>query len=114
MDKEKYIKWYNLARNAANNTFLIPQRSPEEIVSFVSPKNWLGFADKDISSLDELEKSDEPNIFFIIEDDKGTIGLTFNNVRAVDKIKNILNGFCKSEKEELIKKLSGLDSSWSL
>lgn len=113
MDKEKYIKWYNLARDAVNDTFLMPKRSPEEIVSFVSREDWLDFADKD-TSLKELENSDKPNIFFRIEDDKGTIGLTFNNVRAVDKIKNILNGFCKSEKEELIEKLLGLELIWRI
>ncbi len=113
MDKEKYIKWYNLARDAVNDAFLMPQRYPEEIVSFVSREDWLGFADKD-TSLEELEKSDKPNIFFEIENNKGTIGLTFNNVNSVDTIKNILNGFCKVEKEELIKKLLELETIWRI
>lgn len=115
MDKKKYIVWYNLAKNIIKDDFLIPSRTDEEIKSFVSPEKWFGFAPKDIHSLKELQRSDRPNIFFDISDENDpVIGLTYNNLGAVDKIKNILLGFNRNEKEELVKKLSELKPFWRI
>lgn len=114
MNKTVYFKWYNLARTIINDDFLIPVRSDNDTVSFVSREGWLGFAPKGIS-MKQLETSDMPNIFFEIYDD-GTaiIGLTYNNVGAVNKAKNILTGFHNAEREELLKKLSKLAPFWRL
>ena len=106
MDKIKYVKWYNLARTIINDDYLIPERHDKEILKLISKSSdeWLAFAPKDIT-MEELKNSVDPNIYFeIIDDNRGIIGLTFNTVRSVDKIKNILEGYCKAEKEELLKK----------
>lgn len=115
MDNKKYVVWYNLAKKLIKDDFLIPSRTDEEIKSFVSPENWFGFAPKDIPSLKELQISDRPNIFLDISDENDpVIGLTYNNLGAVDKIKNILLGFNRNEKEELVKKLSELKPFWRI
>lgn len=113
MDKNKYIKWYNLAREIIQNDKLIPDYEP-----WISPEDWLMFAPSSIHSREEAKNADIPNIFFDLSrnltDGYARLGLTFNNLSAVEKLRNILGGFCKSEKESLTNCLLSLKTVWSI
>lgn len=118
MNKEKYLKWYKLAQEIVNNTELIPERTDKEILDLVSQEDWLMFLIKELSDMKEAKNADKPNVFFsIFKDDNrdyGRIGVTFNNVPAVDILKNILNKYCKNEKEKLTELLLSLEGTWEI
>ncbi len=119
INKTEYIKWYNLAKNIVNDSSLIPNRTDKEIAdNFVSTENWLMFAPEGISSSNEVKQSSIPNIWFALSEEneirKGTIGLAFNNVNSVDKIKNILSGYCRQEKNDLTEELLNLEGEWRI
>ena len=107
-------KWYRLAVDAINDTSLIPARSDTEILSFISEADWLMFSP--LSSIDEAKNSSLPNIYFnLIEDEnKGEIGLSFNTVKAVDRLKNILSEYSGTEKRMLLDELLKLDGVWEI
>lgn len=128
MDKTKYIKWYRLAQEIVKNDILIPDRTDEQIIDLVSQEDWLMFTPKDVTR-EQAKNSNDPNIWFTIdkdstklfkgeskenEKDRARIGLTFNTIPSVEKIKNILSGYCKKEKEELIKQLLTLEGVWKI
>ena len=118
MNKEKYLKWYKLAQEIVNNSELIPERTDKEILDLVSQEDWLMFLIKELSDMKEAKNADKPNVFFsIFRDDNrdyGRIGVTFNNVPAVDILKNILNKYCKDEKEKLTELLLSFDGTWEI
>jgi hypothetical protein len=115
MDKTKYLKWYKLAREVVNDDFLVPERSDDLIMSeFVSEGDWLLFTPAGISTKNEAINSPLPNIFFRLKENICRIGLTYNNVKSTDVLKNILSGHCAEDKKHLIDGLLGLDAVWKI
>jgi len=117
MDKQKYIKWYKIAREEINDDYLIPEKTDKEILNLVSREDWLMFVLADLDNTKQAKNIPRPNIFmYIREDNKDCcgIGVTFNQVGAVDVLKNILSRYCTDEKAELTKLLLGLDGSWKI
>ena len=111
MDKQKYIKWYNLAKDFINDISLIGDRTDEEIISdCVSEEDWLIFLPYGVTK-EQAKSSENPNIYFYIRK-INVIGLTFNNVKAVDKIKNILSPYSIIQKELIVNKILTLDNNW--
>ncbi len=113
MDKTKYVKWYKIARDTINDESLTPFRADDEILDCVSEEDWLMFIPPDITR-ERAESLPEPNIYFYIRDDINRIGLTFNNVGSMDKIRNILLDYSSELKEILVEKLLKLDDRWKL
>lgn len=112
MDKTKYIKWYKIAQETINDEELIPRRTDEEILECVSRVDWLMFVPKDVT-IEQAKNSPEPSIYFYISEHKGNvIGVSFNNLEAVKKIRNILSPYSVSQKEAVVKKLLQLDQNW--
>src|SRR3989338_989106 len=113
IDTEKYIYWYNLAHKVVQNEELVPNREP-----WVSTEEWLMFAPDYILSMEEAKTASIPNIFFDLSNGlterRGKFGLTFNNLPAVEKLRNILSNYCKDEKELLTAALLSLDTVWSI
>lgn len=119
MDKEKYVKWYNLARKVVGNEETIPDRNQKEILDFISPKEFLIFAPAWINSMEEAKNSPIPNVFFdldsiYLKERNGRLGLTFNNIKAVENFRNILSNCCRGERDELTTALLSLESFWQI
>lgn len=119
MDKTKYIKWYNLAKSIVNDPELIPDRTDQKIMDeFVSREDWLMFAPAFISTKEEAKNAPIPNVYFVLykEGSKrfGRVGLTFNTIKAVERLKNILSDYSSEEKEELVKRLLSLEGVWKI
>jgi len=89
VNEKEYVKWYGLAKTAVGDSELIPERSETEIVKNISHDNWLNISPA--KDKEEAANSVNPNIFLsIYEDGNGVIGIVYNNVASMDKIKNIL------------------------
>ncbi|MBU1623107.1 MAG: hypothetical protein KJ597_06040, partial [Nanoarchaeota archaeon] len=118
MDKEKYVKWYNIAKEVVADEKLVPIRTDDEIKKLVSQEDWLMFVLEEFDDTTEAKNASAPNVFMdLFRDDNkefGRIGLTFNNVKSVDVLKNILSKYCKNEKEALTKLLLSLDGAWEI
>ena len=69
MDKKKYIKWYNVAKEVINDFNLIPDRTDDEILIFISSEDWLMFAPKSIITKKDGESMDIPNIYLDLHRD---------------------------------------------
>lgn len=114
MNKEKYIKWYEIAQEALDDPILLPPRTDKEIIDLVSREDWLMFLIGS-QNLDTAKHSNQPNVFMTIPKQSiGRIGLTFNKVGSVDVLKNILSIYCKKEKDDITKILLSLDKSWEI
>lgn len=111
MDKRKYIKWYKIAKEVINDDSLVPERTDEEILDCVSEEDWLMFLPEGITR-EQAKSREDPNVYFYMRNDDNIIGLTFNNVVAVDKIKNLLSPYSLTHKEAIVNKLLSLDDSW--
>ena len=112
MDKNKYIKWYNLARDLIKDDFLVPKRTNEEIFNLVSEGDWLLFCPKDVTKEDS-KVAPEPNVYFyLVGTNNAVLGLSFNNLPSYDKFKTIMSRYNIEQKDKITKKLLVLDSSW--
>ena len=119
MDRDKYLIWYKLAKETVQDDTLIPARTDSEIKKkLVSENDWLMFLIGEFDDTKEAKNSDRPNVFLnIFNDDNkeyARIGITFNNVKAIDTLKNILSKYCHDQKEELTKRLLEIDGSWEI
>ena len=119
VDKNTYIKWYNLSREEVNDENLIPERSKEEIFDLISRENWLLFCKKEENKEIATQKSD-PNVFFDVLSKEGNLkglgrlGLTFNNLGAYDKFRTIMRGENRELKNKITKELLGLKYDWKM
>ncbi len=117
MDKSKYIQWYNLTQETIKNDQLIPKRTNKEIESLVSKNDWL-MIPAGTDTKKQGTYSPFPNIFFDINSREGEnkdyarIGISFNNLPAVERLYNILTKYCKTSHEELTKQLASLEDVW--
>ncbi|MBA7593898.1 hypothetical protein ES703_00832 [subsurface metagenome] len=117
--KKKYIKWYRLAQQAINDESIIPELTDEQVMGLVSDENWLPIASPEIDKLmspedvkEKVRKSKHPHIRIYLEDQKIGIGLLFNTVASIDKLKNILTPYFTEEKKKLVQLLCGLDEGY--
>lgn len=112
MDKNKYIKWYKLAKATIGDSNLIPERIDSDIIgNHVSKENWLNLSPS--KNLEAVSSSVNPNIWFSIDEDKrGSIGVHFNNKDSMKKIKNVLSSACDEQKVELLSVMMDLDDTW--
>lgn len=119
VDKNIYVKWYNLAKGEIKDNNLIPDRTKEQIFSLVSRENWLIFTLKGEDKEIAIQKP-EPNIFFDVLSKEGNLtgfgrlGLTFNNLGAYNRFKTIMRGLNKDVKNKITKELLSLNHSWKI
>lgn len=116
IDKQEYVKWYNLAKNVINNEFLIPERDDNKIIGLVSPKNWLVFVLKN-ETLTTTKEGDKPNIWLeITSPEKARIGLVFANNPSYNKFKTIMTDYNKTQKNTITKKMLNLlkEDNWRI
>ena len=119
VDKNAYLKWYDLAREEVNDENLIPKRSKEEIFGLISRENWLLFCNNNEDKEIATQKAD-PNVFFDVLSKEGNLtgmgrlGLTFNNLGAYEKFKTIMRGVNKELKEKITKELLNLKYPWKM
>ena len=72
VDKNTYVKWYNLARDEIKDENLLPARTKEEIFDLISRENWLLFCEKQDNKDIAIQKP-EPNIFFDVLSKEGNL-----------------------------------------
>jgi hypothetical protein len=113
--KEKYIEFYNLAREILGDK-LIPTLNRIEILSFVSMNNWLIIPTHAEVDKDQSINRPDPNIYFRINDSETTmeIGLVYNTITSIKKLSNITLPFHETERMELISKLKLLDDRFTV
>jgi hypothetical protein len=119
VDKNIYVKWYNLAKDEIKTDTLIPERTKEEIFNLISRENWLLFCQKGEDKDDAITKG-EPNVFFDVLSKEGNLtgygrlGLTFNNLPSYDKFKTIMSGINRETKDKINKKIIELSHDWKI
>jgi len=119
VDKDAYVKWYNIAKEEVNEENLIPERNKEDIFELISRENWLLFCNQEENKEIATQKAD-PNVFFDVLSKEGNItgfgrlGLTFNNLGAYDKFKTIMRGINGELKDKITKELLDLKYDWKM
>lgn len=119
VDKNDYIKWYNLAQNEIKNEELIPVRTKEEVFELISEENWLLFCSKE-ENKDIAKQKAEPNVFFDVLSKEGNLtgfgrlGLTFNNLKSYEKFRTIMKGVNKEIKNSITENLLKLNKDWKI
>lgn len=119
VDKNVYIKWYNISKDEIKNEILIPERTKEDIFELISRENWLMFCEKQDNKEIAIQKP-EPNIYFDVLSKEGNLtgfgrlGLTFNNVGAYKKFRTIMRGINKEVKDKITEELLKLKYNWEI
>lgn len=115
MNKEKYMKFYNLARETIENKELLPEISEKDMEEIITDSNSFRIIPgMKIEVIGNLGSNDKPNIYFNFKENgsKIQIGLTFDNQKTTKKFKDdVLNS---SVKEKIMDDLKNLDDCWKL
>lgn len=111
-EKIKYIKWYRLAQKAVNDEEIIPNISDDEIISLVSKEDWLIFLLPSEGKKEDAYSRDDPSIFMDMIEDKIRLGIFFNTIGSVEKIKNILTGIHDADRKKLAEIFNKLDDEY--
>jgi len=106
-----FVRWYRISETVLGN--LIPHLSDQEIVSFVSNNKWLVVpTEYETDRRDSINRPD-PNMFInLSEERKIGLGIVYNTLASIERLRNILHAFHSMEKDELLKRLSELDDEF--
>lgn len=114
--RQRYIKWYHLARKVIADEKITPNLTDTRILGLVSAANWLPIASPDlIYGRNKVKTSHFPNIYTVLhsEEPRMSVGLVFNTVGSIDGTrKSILTPYSKEEKFELVRLLHELDDNY--
>ena len=109
--KFKYVAWYRLVELVFEDK--VPHLTEEEIVKYVSNKDWIiipliGEKDKDAA-----KQAHRPNLFFdLSQEDEIGFGITYDKLGSVERLRNIISPFNEKERNEIIERLTVLDDSF--
>ncbi len=102
MEKNRYLNWYKLAVELADDPALVPPKSDDRILADqISQEGWLMFG---MTKNDALT-TDMPNIFIKYANDNFDnfhIGVVFNTIGSVRRIQHVLEGYELQQKERLL------------
>ncbi len=112
-----YVNWYrDVVVPAINDPKIAPPLNRDEILNrgLISPENWMLVPSYDLINREVAKISPKPNIWFSLDDSGMSLGIAYNTVEAVDRLLNILDNYCRGEKEELILSLKNLDDRFTI
>ena len=109
----KYKGFYAKIRNLVNDAEIFPELTDSQFEEYVSQEDWMGVPSFSISKRD-MTNSDEGHIGIALSEDNIWLTVWFNGVRAVNRFTNILESISYREKEELIRRISRLDSRYKI
>lgn len=131
VDKLEYVKWFKTAREVLGPDLVGELKKDEDVAGWVSSEDWLMLPLPTEISMDAAKNRIAPNIYIAVtyplreEDplDEGAsdakdipgkirIGLTCNTINAVNRMRNILDGFHNPERENLLSALKRLDDGF--
>jgi hypothetical protein len=105
---EEYIRLYKISRDQLPT--LIPALTDEEVRKQVSQRDWLIFPlPYEVARKQAVNRPDPHIDITLREPGKVRIGIRCNTIKSVEKLKNILNGYHKNEKKQLINHMTSLD-----
>lgn len=115
---EEYTKWYRIAGEEMDDPELVGKRSKDRIVEddLISQKNqpWMMISPQGKDAEYMKNESENPNVWFRLNEDSITMGLGFNQVAKVDKFKRVMNDLNQDAREELERALDNLGQDWNV
>jgi len=106
-----FVKWYRISESVLGN--LIPHLSDQEIVSFVSDNKWLVVpTEYETDRRDSINRRDPAMFINLSEKGKIGLGIVYNTLASVERLRNILHTFHSLNKDELLKGLNELDDEF--
>ena len=109
--KSKYIGWYRHLESIFGN--LVPHLTDEEIIGYVSDKDWIIVPIAGEEDRRDAKLADRPNLFFdLSHEDKISFGIAYDKLNSVRRLRNILSPFNAQERDEMIQQLNTLDDSF--
>lgn len=107
----KYVKWYRVVENVFGPH--VPNLSDEEIMGFVSNRDWIIIPQPGETDKDKAKSAQRPNLYFTLtEDGKINFGIVYEKLDSVEQLRNITLPYNERERNELIEKLASLDDSF--
>lgn len=103
----EYVKWYHIAQKIVNDEAVIPKLSEDKVKDRLSRANWLLLV-APYSEKEESKFTDEPNIFLRIVENTLILGLSFNNVPAVERLIDSLDEYNKETRLKIIEVIKKL------
>jgi len=109
--KSKYVPWYRLVESVFGGD--VPHLTDEEIIDCVSNEDWIIVPVAGEKDKEEAKQAQRPNLFFDLSDHSEiTIGITYDKLATVERLRNIISPFNENERNEIIEKLTTLDDSF--
>lgn len=109
--KSKYVAWYRLVESVFGEN--IPYLTNEEIMEYVSNEDWIIVPIAGEKDKEDAKQAQRPNLYFELSDEsKIIIGITYDKLYSVERLRNIISPFNERERNEIIAKLAALDDSF--
>jgi hypothetical protein len=109
---EEYVKWYKLAQSSINDEEIIPNLPDDKIKEFVSQADWLIIPNEIEAKKDQSKNRDNGNIWIRLDNGSISFGISFTNVRSIDKLTSLLNTQNTSIRKKLLEIFSKLDDKY--
>lgn len=89
---------------------MIPSLKDEDAPQQISSRDWFAFPLPTETERKQVVNRPDPHIDITLrEPGKIRVGIRCNTLRSVEKLKNILDGYHRQEKDQLVKQLAALD-----
>jgi len=109
--KRQFVKWYRVSESVLGS--LVPSLTDDGIVSFVSNNKWLVVpTEYEVDRKDSINRHD-PNMFInLSRGRKIGLGIVYNTLASIERLRNIFHMFHDLDKDELVKGLNELDDGF--
>jgi len=106
-----FVKWYRISESVLGN--LVPHLSDQGIVSFVSDNKWLVVpTEYETDRRDSINRRDPDMFINLSEKGKIGVGIVYNTLASIERLRNLLHIFHSLDKDELLKRLNELDDEF--
>ena len=109
---EEYVKWYKLVQLTVNDEDIIPNLPDNKIKEFISQADWLIIPTSGEVKKDQSKSRDNGNIWIRIENGSISFGISFTNVKSIDKLTNLLHPSNSFIRKQIIEVFSKLDDNY--
>lgn len=109
--KSKYLRWYRLLESVLEED--VPHLTDEDIMEYVSNEDWIIIPIAGEEDKEKAKQAQRPNLYFDLSEEKKIhIGITYDKLDSVKRLRNILSPFNEKERNQIIEELIALEDSF--
>jgi len=112
VDKKQYIEAYKICCNSVSDNSILPPLNDTQIIKYISKENWLLFPLKIETSKEDAKTESRPNVYLALLGNNFRMGITLNQIKAVECFCNIVESHSEEKKIEILNMLNQLSEDY--